>query len=630
MNPVMSIASQTQIVSGGQPGLTSGIGHSAASRRTERTGLQPGSSSLVSGNVGGAAGFRSSWQAQLERLGNSETDGAAETKADEEEFGSTNQQGEPGQGAAGVRNAGAGRTQSLSKPATDLGPSARKASVSPMARTIPAAGHRAAAVSTEAAKTDQIQVESDAVKPRHPVKGDSAGKTGSSLISSALPDAPPQSISLTPLLATPILIAPSLIPPIAAEHVPIAAGSGTGPEEGGRATGLRSNHAENSPSPDASPTAQGKGTGGQSSLAFGAQPDKLQSSRELLQGKAPSLSEEVATYLPAPEASTPTESVHATPLSQLKGKTDSASQASRGIAVQPRSKPGAHAAIPPEGSLPPPVPTGSGAGPVADDGTQLPPAGHSEVGTNRTANPSQPAPTLADATVPQSGPVAVHSASSPMGVGTRNTALRETFSALDSTPPAGRPTWTHATPQQAEAGFQDPALGWVSVRADMSGGGVHASLVPGSPQAAEQLGKQMDGIHTYLAEQHTPVESLAIDAPGGMAANGHVGGGSSLASHAGLEQGRNQEMGGGTNQGSGHNGQQESGQGSGPGNGAGTEPGSTGQSKSDRNGEPDRRAEPGDATGPVAGAVSGTASISGIEGYGSGNWQRGEHISLVA
>jgi len=32
----------------------------------------------------------------------------------------------------------------------------------------------------------------------------------------------------------------------------------------------------------------------------------------------------------------------------------------------------------------------------------------------------------------------------------------------------------------------------------------------------------------------------------------------------------------------------------------------------------------------VAGAVSGTASISGIEGYGSANWQRGEHISLVA
>jgi hypothetical protein len=92
-------------------------------------------------------------------------------------------------------------------------------------------------------------------------------------------------------------------------------------------------------------------------------------------------------------------------------------------------------------------------------------------------------------------------------------APREAFAELDSGP--GAVTWTHAAPRQAEAGFQDPTLGWVSVRADMVGGGVHAALVPGSAEAAQELGRQMDGLHTYLAEQRTPVESLSMASPSG-------------------------------------------------------------------------------------------------------------------
>jgi hypothetical protein len=92
-------------------------------------------------------------------------------------------------------------------------------------------------------------------------------------------------------------------------------------------------------------------------------------------------------------------------------------------------------------------------------------------------------------------------------------AARETFAALDAETATGTPTWVHAGTQRAEAGFQDPALGWVGVRADASGGGVHASLVPGSAEAAQALDGHLAGLNAYLAEQHTPVDSLTLAAP---------------------------------------------------------------------------------------------------------------------
>jgi hypothetical protein len=87
------------------------------------------------------------------------------------------------------------------------------------------------------------------------------------------------------------------------------------------------------------------------------------------------------------------------------------------------------------------------------------------------------------------------------------------FDALDSGPFPSPPAWTHAGPQQAEAGFEDPALGWIGVRADRNGGGVHASLIPGSVDAAQNLAGHMEGLNAYLATQHTAVESLGVAAP---------------------------------------------------------------------------------------------------------------------
>lgn len=91
-------------------------------------------------------------------------------------------------------------------------------------------------------------------------------------------------------------------------------------------------------------------------------------------------------------------------------------------------------------------------------------------------------------------------------------APAETFAALDTQPRDGATVWTHTGPQRAEAGFQDPALGWVGVRADSSGGGIHAVIVPDSAQAAQVLGTHMQGLNLHLANQHLPVATLSLQA----------------------------------------------------------------------------------------------------------------------
>jgi hypothetical protein len=93
---------------------------------------------------------------------------------------------------------------------------------------------------------------------------------------------------------------------------------------------------------------------------------------------------------------------------------------------------------------------------------------------------------------------------------------RETFAALDGDAAYGA-SWLHAGTHSAEAGFEDPALGWVSVRADMTAGGVHAAVVPGTAEAAQALGAHMAGLNSYLSDQRTPVHTLTLSAPGGDA-----------------------------------------------------------------------------------------------------------------
>lgn len=90
---------------------------------------------------------------------------------------------------------------------------------------------------------------------------------------------------------------------------------------------------------------------------------------------------------------------------------------------------------------------------------------------------------------------------------------KEPFAAMDSGSGAVIPTWIHTGARQVEAGFQDPSLGWVGVRAQVDGGAIHAALVPGSADAAQSLVGHLAGLNAYLADHHTPVESLTLASP---------------------------------------------------------------------------------------------------------------------
>jgi len=94
-------------------------------------------------------------------------------------------------------------------------------------------------------------------------------------------------------------------------------------------------------------------------------------------------------------------------------------------------------------------------------------------------------------------------------------SAHETFATIDQNAGIGRPSWVHAGSQHAEAGFEDPDLGWIGVRADMTASGVHAALVPASGEAARVLGGHLTGLNVYLAEQRTRVETLTLSAPEG-------------------------------------------------------------------------------------------------------------------
>jgi hypothetical protein len=90
---------------------------------------------------------------------------------------------------------------------------------------------------------------------------------------------------------------------------------------------------------------------------------------------------------------------------------------------------------------------------------------------------------------------------------------RDTFAALDADPGQLATAWTHTSPRQVEAGYQDPSLGWVSVRADMTSGGLHASVIPTSQDAAQALGSHLSGLNAYLSEHHGGSVTASLAAP---------------------------------------------------------------------------------------------------------------------
>lgn len=108
---------------------------------------------------------------------------------------------------------------------------------------------------------------------------------------------------------------------------------------------------------------------------------------------------------------------------------------------------------------------------------------------------------------------AAPSVSATRSVGDSAPAAADSIATLDAG--GAKPVTIHASSRQVEAGFQDPALGWVGVHAEVgSSGGIHASVVPDSSSAAQVLSTHMSGLQTYLAERHTAVETLTMAAPG--------------------------------------------------------------------------------------------------------------------
>lgn len=114
-------------------------------------------------------------------------------------------------------------------------------------------------------------------------------------------------------------------------------------------------------------------------------------------------------------------------------------------------------------------------------------------------------------------PVAHASAAPASGVTAASSpaSAQDTFTALDRDSSLGTPAWTHAGGQHAEAGFEDPELGWVGVRADLNTSGIHATLVPSSSDAAQSLSGHLAGLSSHLVEQQAPVASLSMGSPGG-------------------------------------------------------------------------------------------------------------------
>lgn len=122
---------------------------------------------------------------------------------------------------------------------------------------------------------------------------------------------------------------------------------------------------------------------------------------------------------------------------------------------------------------------------------------------------------------------------------------RDAFTALDALPAnvdsTLNPTWIHAGAQHAEAGFEDPALGWISVRAGVDNGSVHASLIPSSDVASTALSGHLAGLNAFLSQQHSGVLGVTIAAPENSA-----GSASGMGSNAG--QNSNQTLGQNSNQ----------------------------------------------------------------------------------
>ena len=99
------------------------------------------------------------------------------------------------------------------------------------------------------------------------------------------------------------------------------------------------------------------------------------------------------------------------------------------------------------------------------------------------------------------------------GAAHQASAPSDPFLVLDGERDAPAPAWIHTGTHHAEAGYLDPSLGWIGVRADAASNGVHAALMPNSAEAAHILGNHLAGLNAYLSERHGETATVTISVP---------------------------------------------------------------------------------------------------------------------
>jgi hypothetical protein len=101
--------------------------------------------------------------------------------------------------------------------------------------------------------------------------------------------------------------------------------------------------------------------------------------------------------------------------------------------------------------------------------------------------------------------------------------------------------------RHAEAGYQDPTLGWVGVRAQSGGGGLLAAIVPASTEAAQALNGHLAGLNEFMSEHHGNGTTVTLASPETGVAGGDAGSGQGVPNSRQQQQeaqGRNQDTSG--------------------------------------------------------------------------------------
>lgn len=115
--------------------------------------------------------------------------------------------------------------------------------------------------------------------------------------------------------------------------------------------------------------------------------------------------------------------------------------------------------------------------------------------------------------VPGAGIVQVHGNESAVAANERLAPMREPFTIIDAGAESAATKWVVAGGHRAEAGFQDSALGWVSVRAQAGAGGIHAAVVPSSEVAAQALSGHLIGLNAHLASRYERLNPVTLSTP---------------------------------------------------------------------------------------------------------------------